>query len=443
MANTPAATEEVQRLLARFENANPANIVLGLKRITSALERLGSPHTNLPPVIHVAGTNGKGSTIAFMRTILAAAGLRVHVYTSPHLVKFNERIVLAGEQISDDMLASVLGRCESAAGDLPLTYFEASTAAAFLAFSETPADVVLLETGLGGRLDATNVVPDPRACVITPIGMDHMDWLGDSIPAIAAEKAGIIKQGAAFVTGVQKPEAMDVLRHRALALGTEQHILGEDWQLVREGSGFTYEDEQGLSDLALPRMMGGHQIDNAGLAVAALKAAGLAPSDDFISMGITATEWPARLQRLTKGPLAEMVTQHKGDPGELWLDGGHNAHAARAIARALADLEDRNPRPLVLIVGMQKNKDPGDFLAPFEGLASNVLTVAANKSGVWSGEDLAEAAQKAGLPAQAMPSVTAAVEHTVEAFGRSGEGQPRILIAGSLYLAGEVLEKNG
>lgn len=443
MSGEPAATEEVRRLLARFENANPANIVLGLERIGAALERLGSPHTKLPPVIHVAGTNGKGSTIAFMRTILAAAGLRVHVYTSPHLVRFNERIVLAGEQISDEVLASVLGRCDAAAGDLPLTYFEAATAAAFLAFAETPADVVLLETGLGGRLDATNVVPDPRACVITPIGMDHMDWLGDTIPAIAAEKAGIIKPGATFVTGVQKPEALDVLRSRALALGADQHILGEDWQIVREGSGFTYEDEQGLSDLALPRMMGGHQIDNAGLAVAALKAAGLAPSDDFISMGITAAEWPARLQRLTRGPLAQMVTRHKGDPGELWLDGGHNAHAARALARALADLEDRNPRPLVLIVAMQKNKDPREFLAPFEGLASHVLTVAADKSGVWGPEELAEAAQKVGLPAQAMPSVSAAVEHTVEAFGRSGEGQPRILIAGSLYLAGEVLEKNG
>ncbi|MEM1379896.1 MAG: folylpolyglutamate synthase/dihydrofolate synthase family protein [Pseudomonadota bacterium] len=440
---SPAAKAEVERLLTRFENANPANIVLGLERITSALERLGSPHTKLPPVIHVAGTNGKGSTIAFMRTILAAAGLRVHVYTSPHLVRFNERIVLGGETISDEQLASVLGRCESAAGDLPLTYFEAATAAAFLAFAETPADAVLLETGLGGRLDATNVVPDPRATVITPIGMDHMDWLGDSIEKIAFEKAGIIKPSGTFVTGVQRPEALDVLRDRALALGAEQHILGEDWQIVREVSGFTYEDERGLSDLTLPRMIGGHQIENAGLAVAALKAAGLAPSDDFISMGIAATEWPARLQRLTRGPLVDIVTKHEGDPGELWLDGGHNPHAARALARALADLEERSPRPLVLIVGMQKNKDPVEFLAPFEGLASNVFTVAAQKSSVWDAESLASFAQNAGLPSQAMPDVASAVAHVVEAFGRSGEGQPRILIAGSLYLAGEVLEKNG
>ncbi|GGY47062.1 bifunctional folylpolyglutamate synthase/dihydrofolate synthase [Parvularcula lutaonensis] len=437
-----AAKAEVERLLTRFENTNPAEIVLGLDRIEKALGRLGDPHTKLPPVIHVAGTNGKGSTIAFMRTILAAAGLRVHVYTSPHLVRFNERIVLAGEEIGDEQLASVLGRCEAAAGDLPLTYFEASTAAAFLAFAETPGDVVLLETGLGGRLDATNVVPDPRACVITPVGLDHQDWLGDNLAEIAFEKAGIIKQGSTLVTGAQRPEVLDVLRNRALALGADQHILGEDWQLVREGGGFTYEDERGLSDLRLPRLMGNHQIENAGLAVAALKAAGLAPQDDFISMGIEAAEWPGRFQRLTSGPLTEIVTRHLGDPGELWLDGGHNAHAARALARTLADLDDRSPRPVVLIVGMQKNKDAQDFLSPFEGLASTVLTVKADKSGVWEPEALAEEARKAGLPAQPMPSLDAALEHAVKAYGRSGEGQPRILICGSLYLAGEVLKNN-
>ena len=441
--NAIAAKAEVERLLTRFENANPANIVLGLDRIGSALHRLGDPHTKLPPVIHVAGTNGKGSTIAFMRTTLAAAGLKAHVYTSPHLVHFNERITLAGAPIDDERLASVLGRCDAAAGDVPLTFFEAATAAAFLAFAETPGDVVLLETGLGGRLDATNVVPDPRACVITPIGMDHMDWLGDSIAAIAAEKAGIIKPSAKLVTGAQRPEALDVIRDRALALGAEQHILGEDWQINREVSGFTYEDESGLSDLRLPRMVGGHQIENAGLAVAALKAAGLAPNDDFISMGIEAAEWPARFQRLTRGPLVDIVTRHEGDPGELWLDGGHNPHAARALARTLADLEERSPRPLVLIVGMQKNKDAQEFLAPFEGLASNVLTVAANRPSVWSAEDLAQAAQQAGFPAAPASSVSAAVTQAVDAYGRSGEGQPRILLCGSLYLAGEVLAENG
>ncbi|NNU15830.1 bifunctional folylpolyglutamate synthase/dihydrofolate synthase [Parvularcula sp. ZS-1/3] len=440
--NTPAAKAEVERLLTRFENTNPAEIVLGLDRIEKALGRLGDPHRNLPPTIHVAGTNGKGSTIAFMRTILAAAGRRVHVYTSPHLVRFNERVVLAGEQISDEKLASVLGRCEAAAGDLPLTYFEAATAAAFLAFAETPADVLLLETGLGGRLDATNVVPDPRACVITPIGLDHQDWLGDSLAEIAFEKAGIIKQGSNLVTGAQRPEVLDVLRNRALALGADQHLLGEDWQLVREGGGFTYEDEHGLSDLKLPRLVGQHQIDNAGLAVAALKKAGLAPDDDFISMGIEAAEWPARFQRLGHGKLTSIVTKHQGDPGELWLDGGHNPHAGRALARTLADLEERSPRPLVLIVGIQKNKDAEEFLAPFEGLASTVLTVKAEHAAAMDAGQLAEAAQRAGLPAKPMDSVEAALTHAVEAFGKSGEGQPRVLICGSLYLAGEVLQKN-
>lgn len=439
---TPGARAEVERLLTRFENTNPASIVLGLDRIEKALVRLGEPHLKLPPVIHVAGTNAKGSTVAFMRTILAAAGLRVHTYTSPHLVRFNERIVLAGQQISDETLASVLGRCEAAAGDLPLTYFEASTAAAFLAFAETPADVVLLETGLGGRLDATNVVPNPRAAVITPIGLDHQDWLGETIEEIAFEKAGIIKPGSVMVTGVQRPEALDVLRKRALAIGADQHILGEDWQVSREGGGFTYEDERGLSDLKLPRLIGQHQIDNAGLAVAALKASGLAPGDDFISMGIEAAEWPARMQRLTRGPLIDIVTRHAGDPGELWLDGGHNPHAARALARTLADLEERSPRPLVLVVGMQNNKDAREFLAPFEGLASSVFAVRSQQRAARSAESLAEEAQKAGLPARAMASVRDAVEHAVTAFGKSGEGQPRILICGSLYLAGEVLQEN-
>ncbi|MEM9810212.1 MAG: folylpolyglutamate synthase/dihydrofolate synthase family protein [Pseudomonadota bacterium] len=440
--NAPAAKAEVERLLTLFEKANPATIELGLERIHAALHRLGDPHRKLPPVIHVAGTNGKGSTIAFMRTILAAAGLRVHTYISPHLIRFNERITLAGAEITDEHLASVLGRCEAAAGDLPLTYFEATTAAAFLAFSETPGDVVLLETGLGGRLDATNVVPDPRAVVITPIGFDHMDWLGETLSEIAFEKAGIIKEGSTLVTGPQHADVLEVLQSRALALGADHHIFGEDWQLTREVSGFTYEDETGLLDLKRPRLAGSHQIDNAGLAVASLKAAGLAPEADFISMGIEAAEWPGRLQRMTDGPLTKIITRHEGDPGELWLDGGHNSHAAQVLARAMADLEERNPRPLVLIAGLGKKKDAGSFLSPFADLASAVLTVPLHGTPGWEPEALAEESQTAGLPARAMASLEDALEHVVSAFGRSGEGTPRVLICGSLYLAGEALEKN-
>ena len=442
---TPAAAE-VQRRLARLSANAPAEIELGLGRVRKALERLGDPQDRLPPVLHVAGTNGKGSTIAFLRAILAANGLRSHVYTSPHLVRFNERIVVAGEPISDEALSEVLGACEGAAGDLPLTYFEAVTVAAFLAFHRTPADVVLLETGLGGRLDATNVVAAPRACVLTPIAHDHQSWLGETLPEIAYEKAGIIKAGAAMVTGPQRPEALEVLERRALAVGAEPFIYGQDWTATHEEGRLVYQDDEGLSDLALPRLVGSHQIDNAALAVATVKAARLAPPDDLMSLGIEAAEWPARLQRLTRGPLAEMAERHIGSGGEaaeVWLDGGHNPHAGRAVARAMADLEERSPRPLALIVGMQNNKDMSGFLAPFEGLVSAALTVAADKLSAADPQALAEAARRAGLPAEPAEDVEAALGTLMDQFARSGEGMPRVLICGSLYLAGEVLERNG
>jgi dihydrofolate synthase/folylpolyglutamate synthase len=437
-----AAAAEVQRRLARLSAGAPAEMVLGLDRIEKALVRLGDPHRKLPPVIHVAGTNGKGSTIAFMRAILAAGGLRCHVYTSPHLVRFNERIVVAGQEISDERLAEVLGACEAAAGDLPLTYFEAVTAAAFLAFAEEPADVVLLETGLGGRLDATNVVVGPRACVITPIGYDHQAWLGETIPEIAYEKAGILKQGSAFVTGPQRPEALETLKSRALAVGADPHVFGEEWSAVSEGGRLVYQDENGLSDLALPRLPGAHQVDNAALAVAALKAAGLAPQDDLMSLGIEAAEWPARMQRLTKGPLVALAQRHEGEHAELWLDGGHNPHAGRAIARALADFEEKSPKPLILIAGMQNNKDAAGFFEPFADLVSMVYTVASQQSAATPADALAEKVRNAGLPAEAAASVEDALRLAMDETGRSGEGMPRILICGSLYLAGEVLEEN-
>ncbi|WP_051881456.1 bifunctional folylpolyglutamate synthase/dihydrofolate synthase [Parvularcula oceani] len=438
-----AAAAEVQKRLARLSANAPAEMELGLGRIRRALSRLGDPQEALPPVIHVAGTNGKGSTIAVMRAILGAAGLRTHVYTSPHLVRFNERIVLAGQQIEDERLIRLLGACEAAAGDLPLTYFEAVTAAAFLAFAEEPGDVVLLETGLGGRLDATNVVTAPRACAITPIALDHQSWLGETLGEIAYEKAGILKEGAAFVTGPQRPEALSVLESRALAVGADPHIFGQEWTALSEAGRLVYTDERGLSDLSLPRLLGAHQIDNAALAVATLKAAGLAPEDDMISLGIEAAEWPARLQRLTRGPLVEAAERHAGEPAELWLDGGHNPHAAVAVARALADLEERSPKPLILIAGMQANKDAAGYFAPFADLASAVYTVSADTASAETPQALAAAAQGAGLPAEPAASVEAAIERALTETGRSGEGMPRILICGSLYLAGEVLGENG
>ena len=442
-ADEGGAAAEVQRRLARLSAHAPDEIDLGLDRVRHALSRLGDPQDRLPPVIHVAGTNGKGSTIAVMRAVLAAGGLRSHVYTSPHLVRFNERIVVAGQEVTDERLSEVLGACEAAAGDLPLTYFEAVTAAAFQLFADEPADVVLLETGLGGRLDATNVVAAPRACVITPVALDHQSWLGETLAEIAYEKAGILKAGAKFVTGPQRPEALDVLERRALAVGADPHVYGQDWTATSEGGRLVYQDEGGLSDLSLPRLVGAHQVDNAALAVAAVKAAGLAPPDDLVSLGIEAAEWPARMQRLVRGPLVDLAQRHEGDPAELWLDGGHNPHAARAVARALADLDERSPRPLVLIAGMQGNKDAGGYFAPFADLVSTAYTVASDHLAAAERSALADTARAAGLPAEPVDSVAQGIERALEQMGRSGEGMPRILIGGSLYLAGEVLEQNG
>lgn len=440
-----AAQAKIQAILDGFaarEKNEVKEMVLGLDRIQEALSRLGNPHHTLPPVIHVAGTNGKGSTIAFMRSILQAAGLRVHVFTSPHLVKFNERIVLAGNDIDDDRLASLLARCEGAAGDLPLSYFEAVAAAAFLAFAEEPGDVVLLETGLGGRLDASNVIDAPRATVITPIAFDHQSWLGDTLPQIAAEKAGILKRDAAFVTGLQRADALETLKSRALAIGARPFVINEDWTARRENGRLVYEDEDGLLDLSPPRMEGAHQFDNAATAIASLRAAGLSPDETWISDGVQNTQWPARMQRLTEGPLVQQAQRHEGEHAELWLDGGHNPHAAQALARTLADLEERSPRPLILIAGLQGNKDAAGFFEAFEGLAATIFTVEVPGGQRQSAEVLAQAAQAAGIPAEPSPSIAAAIDQALIDTGRSGEGMPRIVICGSLYLAGQVLEEN-
>lgn len=434
---------DVSALLARLAENRPKKIDLSLTRIFDALARLGDPHEKLPPVIHVAGTNGKGSTIAFMRAILEAAGLKVHVYTSPHLVRFNERIVLRGQDISDEELARVLGKCEAAAGDLELTYFEAVTCAAFLAYAETPADVLILEVGLGGRLDTTNVIDQPIASVITPIGMDHQEYLGDTLEEIAGEKAGIIKAGCPVVIGAQRAEALSILEDRALLLGAEAFISGQDWTVCLEQGRLIYQDEMSLSDLSPPLMVGSHQIENAGLAVAALKAAGLAPDDEKISQGLEAAFWPARLQRLKHGHLMELARDKAHEDVEIWLDGGHNPHAARVLARTMADLEERQPRPLILITGMQSSKDAVGFFTPFVDLASAAFTIRADLETAASAEHVADAAQAAGLPATPCPSVEAALSAALDTAFRSGEGQPRVFICGSLYLAGEILKENG
>ena len=330
----------VERLLA----LHPKLIDLSLDRMWRILAALDHPERHLPPVIHVAGTNGKGSTIAFMRAILEAAGLRVHVYTSPHLVRYNERFRLgaAGEGVlvSDDALATALEECERANAGAPITVFEITTAAGFLLFARHPADVLLLEVGLGGRLDATNVVEAPIATVVTPVSFDHADYLGDSVTKIAAEKAGIFKRGVPAIVAAQPREALAVIERAAARLKAPTKIAGEDWTVTGEPGRLIYQDDAGLLDLPAPRLPGRHQFENAGVAIATLRATDLAIAPAAFE-AIAKAEWPARMQRLSQGRLIGLLPSGS----ELWLDGGHNADGGRAIANAVADIEERVSRP--------------------------------------------------------------------------------------------------
>ncbi len=431
---------EVETVLAQIANRRPVIIDLSLDRIRAALARLGDPQKKSPPFFHVAGTNGKGSTVAFLRAILEAEGKSVHVYTSPHLVRFNERIVVAGKEIGDAALIDVLQRTDLAMGDDMLTYFETTTCAAFLAFAETPADFAVIEVGLGGRLDATNVMGTPLAAIVTPVDLDHQTFLGDTISAVAGEKAGIFRRGAPAVIAQQSPEAMAVLQRHAQKAGARIHAWGEQWNVFSEHGRLIYQDEEGLCDLDLPRLAGAHQIDNAGTAIAAIRASGLPISDAAMSNGLANAHWPARLQRLTKGPLIDITrAELRGDP-EVWLDGGHNPHAGRAIARVMADMESRYAKPLVMISGMQANKDAVGYFTPFAGLAREIFCVAAAHDGVLAPEEVAAAARKSGLQAQACTSLAEAMKKAC--MGKQNE-PPRLLISGSLYLAGDVLRYNG
>jgi dihydrofolate synthase/folylpolyglutamate synthase len=430
-------------ILARLTALHPKRIDLTLERIWRLLDRLDHPERRLPPVIHVAGTNGKGSTVAYLRAMLEAAGLAVHVYTSPHLVRINERFRLGrrgrpGRLVTDDELRAALIRCEAVNGGAPITVFEMETACAFTLFADHPADVVLLEVGLGGRLDATNVIERPAACVIAPISIDHREFLGDTLASIAAEKAGIIKQAVPLVVAAQQDEARAVIVRQAARCAAPTHLAGEQWQVHAEHGRLVYQDERGLLDLAAPRLFGRHQFDNAGLAIATLRA-----TDAFrietaaIEAGIAGAEWPARMQRLVAGALVAAAP-----PGsELWLDGGHNADGGRVVAAALGDLEERVPRPLVLVAGMMANKDAAGFLAHFAGLTRHLVAVPI------PGEDnamppavLADAGRVHGLRVETADSVEAALRALAEL---AYETPPRILITGSLYLAGHVLAANG
>jgi len=426
----------IDSILARLLALHPKRIDLSLERVQRLLAALGHPERKLPPVIHVGGTNGKGSTIAFLRAMLEAAGQRVHVYSSPHLVRINERFRLGavgeGQLVSDEELTAALAECEAANAGAPITVFEIITAAGMLLFARHPADVLLLEVGLGGRLDATNVIDRPLATIVTPISIDHTDFLGDTLEKIATEKAGIFKPGVPALVAAQSREVLAVLERQAARLKAPMKIAGEDCGRL------VFQDEAGLLDLPAPKLYGRHQFENAGLAVAALRAA--APfkiSPAAFEQGMVKAEWPARMQRLAHGRLLELIPAGS----ELWLDGGHNPDGGRAIAAALADLEERVPRPLVLIVGMLSSKDCVGFLRNFTGLARRLIAVpvpGAEKG--LSADALAEAARAIGLTATSRDGLEDALDSVRKL---DLDPPPRILITGSLYLAGDVLRENG
>jgi dihydrofolate synthase / folylpolyglutamate synthase len=433
-------SEGVKAIAARLLALHPKRIDLSLDRVQRILAALDHPERRLPPVIHVAGTNGKGSTVAFARAILEAAGKRVHVYTSPNLVRLNERFRIAredgGKFVGDDELADVLTECEAKNGDAPITVFEIETAAALVLFARHPADVLLLEVGLGGRLDATNVVERPLASVITPVSIDHRDFLGDTIEQIAAEKAGILKRDVPAVVASQARDALAVIERQAARVRAPLRIAGEDWTATEERGRLVYQDGDGLLDLPAPKLYGRHQFENAGAAIAALRAGGLKLPAAAFEAGMTRVEWPARMQRLSHGRLAALLPPES----ELWLDGGHNADGGRAVAGALADLEERVSRPLVLIVGMLSTKDSAGFLQNFSGLARRVIAVPIHQDKAVPAAVLAEIAGNVGIPAASRDTIESAL---ALAGGLDLHPAPRVLITGSLYLAGEVLAANG
>ncbi len=432
--------ERSSAILERLLRLHPQEIDLSLERIERLMDQLGRPDRMLPAVIHIAGTNGKGSTTAFLRAMLEAAGKRVHVYTSPHLVRFHERIRVGadggGRLVDEDELSDALVAVEEINAGAAITQFEITTAAAFRIFADHPADFALLEVGLGGRLDATNIVPDPLATVVTPLSMDHERFLGVTIAAIAAEKAGIFKTGRPAIIAPQPEAAMAVLEREAARKRAPLHIANQDWTAFAEHGRLVFQDVDGLLDLPPPRLVGRHQFTNAGTAIATLRAAGVGLPPAAIEAGLTTVDWPARMQRLTSGRLVEAF----GRDAELWLDGGHNPGAGVVIAEAMADLEERSPRPLVVVTGMLTSKDPLGFFRPFAGLARRVITVPIAGHQAWTPDALAEVATDAGLVAEPAESLEAAL---ARAGGMRSETPPRVLIAGSLYLAGTVLEKNG
>jgi dihydrofolate synthase / folylpolyglutamate synthase len=424
----------VQRQLDRLAALSPGADILGLERITRLLDRIGNPHRLLPPVLHVAGTNGKGSTCAFLRAAVEAAGLRAHVYASPHLVRFNERIRLAGRLIEDEQLAPLLEEVLDAGGDVGASFFEVTTAAAFLAFSRTPADACIIEVGLGGRLDATNIIESPAATAIAQLGIDHQAFLGDTLEAIATEKAGIAKRGVPLVT-MRYPDAIAaVVADRAGKAGAPVFPEGTAWQFAVEGERLHYRDANGTVETPLPSLAGGHQPANLALAIATLRhQRALDLPATALAAAATSARWPARMQRLSDGPLTRLLP----NGSELWLDGGHNANAAEAVSAAVAAM--RGSRPLHLILGMLENKDADTMIARFALLATSLTAVPIPGHPHHTPASLAERAQAVNLEAHQAADVTAALGDVARRAPQPG----LVVILGSLYLAGTVLAANG
>ncbi|RTL93115.1 MAG: bifunctional folylpolyglutamate synthase/dihydrofolate synthase [Hyphomicrobiales bacterium] len=435
---TLSAEREIEHLMT----LHPKGFDLSLDRVTRLLERLGNPQDRLPPVIHIAGTNGKGSCAAFSRALLEAAGHLVHVHTSPHLVNWHERYRLAaeggGKLVDDEVFAEAIARVAEANGGQKITVFEILTAVTFVLFSEHPAEAAIIEVGLGGRFDATNVIKRPAVSVIMPISMDHEAYLGDRVELIAAEKAGIMKRGCPVVIGAQESEtALQVLIDTAERLDCPTVIYGQDFLAFEENGRMVYQDEDGLMDLPSPRLPGRHQFANAAAAIAAVKAAGFEISHRAAERAMTHVAWPARMQKLTQGKLVDLAP--KG--ADIWLDGGHNPGAGIVIAEALAEQEEKNPRPLILISGMINTKDQTGYFSAFKGLARHVYTVPVSNSdaGV-PNDELALRAEEAGLSAEPVSSVASALMLLRDSWDGPA---PRILIGGSLYFAGAVLAENG
>ena len=426
-------------VLERLNRLHPKIIDLSLDRTWRLLERLGHPERRLPPVVHVAGTNGKGSVVAYLRAMLEAAGYRVHAYISPHLVRFHERIRLAGRLIEESTLLAVLKECEAINGAAPITFFEITTCAAFLEFARTPGDILLLETGLGGRLDSTNVIARPLASLLMPISFDHMQHLGDTLTKIAFEKAGIIKQGVPVIVAPQPPEAGAVFEAKAAELSAPLARYGHEWQVTAAGEGIEFVDRAGKRTLPRPALPGDHQIPNAGAALATLPfLTGFAVDQKAQAAGLRNVEWPARLQRLRRGPLVDKLP--KG--WELWLDGGHNAAAGEVLADFARQWQRgvEGHRPLHLVFGMLNTKEPVAFLKPLAPFTRDLqaLRIEGDHASL-PAEEAASAARAAGIEAHTAESLGAAVDRIVA----SANGASRILICGSLYLAGVVLAENG